>query len=144
MSVLGGVFTYTPFWIFQPLAPAGFRKCQPVRSLPLNREIQFGFFAEADWPRVISKQVSAMIRKVLTLSPLDYQVKSAKCKPRFLPSPRLLVLPALSARRRSLDCFECDALLLAISDMAMSAAMPINNQSPPKCSVPFANQRNPR
>src|SRR5713101_3410211 len=78
MSVLGGVSTYTPFWIFQPLAPAGFRKCQPVRSLPLNREIQFGFFAWAECPDVISKQVSVMIRRtVLMLSPFALKSISA-------------------------------------------------------------------
>src|SRR5947207_2166864 len=79
MSVLGGMLTLTPSRIFQPLAPAGFRKCQPVRSLPLNREIQFCFFAWADCSNVIDAQSTTTIRKPL-LTVITFRINNNASK----------------------------------------------------------------
>src|SRR5919204_6342412 len=40
MSVLGGVFTYSPLTTVHPLGPSLLRRCQPARSFPLNSAIQ--------------------------------------------------------------------------------------------------------
>src|SRR6266567_3333635 len=91
MSVLGGVLIYTPSWIFQPFGPAGFCKCQPARSLPLNRETQFRSLVWADWSNVIEAQVSATTIRIQVFTVITFRVwgcrkslKARHCNQKYL------------------------------------------------------------
>src|SRR5438132_4105319 len=121
MSVLGGVFTYSPFTTVQPFGPSLLRRCQPPRSLPFKSD------RHPSAARRFAATVAANTTTNATATPTEHTTNTQRTAARASRALRFV-----ASLMRFDSCFGEHVLVLAVAhdQGAFAVALPDHELEP--------------